>query len=258
MNELVTAYKLARPDGYDFHTGKTIMYRNESYPHTVKCPSIKPCELQYKACTKYVLHASENPNDCFVGANIPCSAYKVEGIPVCTEYDKMGFVELNVLEEITDLDKLFGWKYNEAVNPINPLLIRTGKPVESDIELLKQWASVENSVRASVQDSVWASVWDSVWDSIRASVWGSMGNIVRNKVGDRVEASVGDSVWASVWAYTGSLFPNITKWKYASNEQGEYLFQSAVDLWKRGFVPSFDGEIWRLHSGENANIVFKL
>jgi len=97
MNELVTAYKLARPDGYDFHTGKTIMYRNESYPHTVKCPLAKPCEFPYETCTKYVLHASENPNNCFVGANIPCSAYKVEGIPVCTGYNKIGFVELNVL-----------------------------------------------------------------------------------------------------------------------------------------------------------------
>jgi hypothetical protein len=85
-------------------------------------------------------------------------------------------------------------------------------------------ASVRASVGASVRASVRASVWDSVWASVR------------------------DSVWDSVWAYQGSLF-NI--WGT------EYKFQPAVDLWKRGFVASFDGTTWRLHSGKKAEIVWE-
>ena len=67
--------------------------------------------------------------------------------------------------------------------------------------------------------------WISVWDSVRGSVRDSVG------------------------AYTGSLF-NI--WN------GDYKFQPAVDLWKRGFVSSFDGTTWRLHSGKNAKIVYEM
>ena len=70
--------------------------------------------------------------------------------------------------------------------------------------------------------------WASVWNSVGASVW--------------------DSVWDSVGAYIGSLF-NI--W------DGDYKFQPAVDLWKRGLVASFDGKTWRLHSGKNAKIVYE-
>lgn len=70
--------------------------------------------------------------------------------------------------------------------------------------------------------------WDSVRGSVGASVW--------------------DSVGASVWVYAGSLFDI---WG------DHYQFQPAVDLWKRGFVASFDGTTWRLHSGKAAKIVYE-
>ena len=119
---------------------------------------------------------------------------------------------MKIIKEITDLDKLFGWKYSEVINPYNPLNKLT-KPNKQDIDNLKKWASVRDSVRDSVWDSVWASV------------------------------------GASIWAYIGSLFklPRI-EWKYTEKIKTEdYPFQPAVDLWKRGLVPSFDGKKWRLH-----------
>jgi hypothetical protein len=58
---------------------------------------------------------------------------------------------------------------------------------KSDLVLLKNWASV--------RDSVWDSVGASVWDSVGASVWDS----VRDSVGASVWDSVGASVRASVW-----------------------------------------------------------
>ena len=223
-------YKLAQLDGYDFYTGKTINYRGEGkFPHTVSVP--KP-NTQRGVCSSGVIHASSNPNDCFIGARIPCSAYRVRGKPVCGDTKKYGFLALEVIEEIFDLDTLFGWRYSEAVSPINPFS-KKHKPTKRDLELLKLWASVEDSV------------WDSVEDSVRVSVWAS------------VRVSVGDSVWVSVWAYIGSFFTGIKKWKYISHKEGEYPFQSAVDLWRCGLVPSFDGKLWRLHSGKNARIVWE-
>jgi len=144
----------------------------------------------------------------------------------------------------------------EARNPINPLLLEPQEVTEQDIELLKQWASVRASVRASVWDSVRASVWASVRDSVWASVGDSVGASVWDSVRDSVWASVGDSVGDSVWAYIGSLFLNIKDWIYAPKTDG-YPYQSCVDLWKRGFVPSYDGKTWRLHSGKDAKIVYQ-
>jgi len=125
------------------------------------------------------------------------------------------------------------------------------------IELLKQWASVWDSVGASVWASVWDSVGASVGDSVGASVWVS--------VWDSVGASVGDSVWASVWVsvrdsvygYAGSFF-RIKKWKYIKHKPYEYPFESVVKLWEQGLVPVFDGEKWMLLGGKKAEVLFEI
>jgi len=130
----------------------------------------------------------------------------------------------------------------------NPLETKAKKVSKKDLQLLKEWASVwdsvVDSVWDSVGDSVGASVGASVWDSVWASVWASVG------------ASVWDSVWDSVWAYTSS-FLNIEKWKYVEHEKGVNPFQSCIDLYKRGLVPSFDGKLWRLHATTKAKIVWQ-
>ncbi|MCK5017504.1 MAG: hypothetical protein KAS32_10595 [Candidatus Peribacteraceae bacterium] len=130
---------------------------------------------------------------------------------------------------------------------------------KKDLILLKEWASVWDSVwasvRASVRDSVWASVrdsvrdsvWASVRDSVRASVWASVRASVWASVRASVWDSVRDSVWDSMWAYWGSFFI-LEKWRYIEHAKGVYPYQSIVDLWHKGIVPSFDGKIWRLHA----------
>ncbi len=133
---------------------------------------------------------------------------------------------------------------------INPFKDKNKTHVyKSDIELLKKWASVKTSVRASV----WASVGASVWDSVGASVWDSVVDSVRASVGASVKTSVRDSVWDSVWA---SVVDSV--WSYISSffDIGENPFQSAIDLWNRGLVPSFDGIYWRLH-GKDGKIIWK-
>ncbi len=120
-------------------------------------------------------------------------------------------------------------------------------------------ASVWDSVGDSVRDSVWDSVRDSVWDSVRASVGDSVGDSVWDSVGDSVRASVWDSVWDSVWAYYGSFFIlSRNDWKYTEKIKTDaYPFLSLVKLWERGLVPSFDGKKWRLHGGKDAKILWE-
>jgi hypothetical protein len=135
---------------------------------------------------------------------------------------------------------------------VNPLIVKRKreKPTEQELQWLKQWASVLDSVGDSVRASVWDSVGDSVGDFVRDSVLASVRDSVRASlrasVLDSVWASVLDSVWDSVWAYTSTFFDiNYT-----------YDFSSCAKLWEAGLVPSFDGTTWRLHAGEKAKIVW--
>jgi hypothetical protein len=144
-----------------------------------------------------------------------------------------------------------------TVNPLSALPPK--KITKHHLELLKEWASVWASVGASVWASVRASVGASVWASVRDSVGDSVWASVRDSVRDSVWASVRDSVRDSVWAYAGSLFRRPRKaWAYAENiKRKGYPFQSCVDLWELGLVPSFDGEVWRLHGGKDAKVLWE-
>jgi hypothetical protein len=150
---------------------------------------------------------------------------------------------------------------------INPFQIAPPKITEAHIKLVRDWASVRasvgTSVWASVEDSVWDSVWasveDSVWDSVGDSVWASVEDSVWDSVWASVEDSVWDSVGDSVWAYCGSFFvlPR-DAWKYTTYiETDEYPFLPLVKLWEQGLVPSFDGEVWRMHGGKDADILWE-
>ena len=110
-----------------------------------------------------------------------------------------------------------------------------------------------NSVRDSVRNSIKACVWDSIWDSIWRSAWDSVRASVRASVGDSALESIEDSVCA----YMSSLFLNIKKWAYIEHIEGENPYQPCIDLWKSNLVPSFDGKIWRLHTGPKAEIVYE-
>jgi len=157
---------------------------------------------------------------------------------VNSEY-KQGFEEQTIIRMlyksevkklIREQSKKMDWDYYHACYPVNPLKINKPFDKEKALKLLKEWASVRASVRASVGDSVW----DSVWDSVRASV--------------------GDCFYA----YISSLFPSIKKWKHMDHEEGVNPFQSEIDLWNMGLVPSFDGKVWRLHKGKNAEVVLEI
>jgi hypothetical protein len=153
--------------------------------------------------------------------------------------------------------KLTGWNVKEAFNPIHPLeLIAKKMSRKRAMSLTAKWAYVGDSVRDSVWDSVGTSVGDSVRDSVWDSVWDSVRTSVRTSVRDSVGDSVWDSVGDSVWAYVGSLFiPRITTWKYAKKLAAN-PWKELRELWVSGYVPSFDGTTWRLHSGKTAKVAF--
>jgi hypothetical protein len=180
------------------------------------------------------------------GRNVKFSDYK-------WRWEHQTFKRELSMDEVKELVKeeslKMDWNYYDMLFPQNPLETLKSVTLEHK-RLLKKWMLVRDSVEDSVRYSVWNSVEDSVWRSVWDSVWRS----VRGSVGDSVRGSVGDSIAA----YISAGFPNIKKWKYIDHEEGINPFQSGIDLWKSGFVLSFDGNIWRLHSGPKATIVFEI
>ena len=137
---------------------------------------------------------------------------------------KRRYEEITIVRELSDdeikegllaCEEKEGYKVCEACYPIHPFSVEP-IPLEDAKKLLQEWKKV--------------------WALIIASVRASVG------------ALVGASIWDSVWAYVSSLFPNIKKWKYINHKEGVNPFKSCIDLWKGGYVPSFDGKTWRLHT----------
>jgi hypothetical protein len=145
----------------------------------------------------------------------------------------------------------------EIINPLK--LPKVEQVTDEQIQWLKDWASVRASVGAGVWANVWAGVGAGVWANVGASVRASVRDSVMDSVRDSVWASVGASVWDSVrdsvWdsvrdsvgAYISSFFAIQYKFNYTSG----------VKLWEAGLVPSFDGKTWRLHSGQDAEVVYE-
>ena len=139
------------------------------------------------------------------------------------------------------------------VNPFE--LPKVEHVTDEQIDWLKSWASVRVSVWNSVRASVRASVGNSVWNSVGASVWASVGDLVGSSVRNLVRASVRASVWDSVWnSVEASVGAHVSSF-FAINYK--YNFSSVANLWNAGLVPSFDGKVWRLHSGTKADVVYE-
>lgn len=175
------------------------------------------------------------------------------------KYEYNPLTRVFTVDEINGIDdseivkeKVKALDFKEIVEPliVKPILhpfkdVPKVERVENGhLELLREWISVWNFVGNSVKNSVRGSVVDSVRRSVRYSVWNS------------VRASVYVSVWDSVYAYVSSFF-TIKKWKYIDHEPFINPFQPAIDLWEMGIVPSFDGNVWRLHSGKNADVIWE-
>ncbi len=154
--------------------------------------------------------------------------------------------EKQVRELCREKKEELGFDIEKALFPTNPLnILEPTISLNDAIFLVDEW----DSVRDSVRDSVWASVGDSVWASVLASV--------RDSVLVSVWASVRGSVLASVEAYTSSIFYGIEDWEHIEHEKGANPFRPAIDLWEAGYIASYDGETWRLHTGPKAEVVWE-
>jgi len=260
-------YKAARSDGWDFWTGKTINYRDNigkvvRRQHTGKV----------EACSSTALHASRTPGRSIFYHTIPCSLFLVEGRVYREDDVKCAFKQLKVIREL-DPREVFKWRYGEAINPVNPLKVPMPSVSQKHLTWLREWALVERQFRWSFDSTIRMSLSDDdsgfAYHAVRFTLGGTLYGEVwiavlcafDDATEDNVFITVKDSVFDVCSAYTGYLFePVVEKWKSCPGEDeglNDYPFQSAVELWKEGLVPSFDGKVWRLHGGYKADILWE-
>ena len=149
-----------------------------------------------------------------------------------------------------------------VIKPIfHPFSDRNRKRVTgNDIQRLREWVSLRDSMWDSLMCSVWESVRSSVRESLRETLREDVRDSVRNPLRESLSESagkyVGGSVRDSVHAYISSFFI-LEEWKHVEHEKGINPFQPGIELWESGLVPSFDGKTWRLHGG-SGNVVFEI
>ena len=122
--------------------------------------------------------------------------------------------------------------------------------------LLKEWNSVVNSTCYGVRHIVCDSVVENICYNGRFTLC----DIVVGRVWNSVKYSVWNSIYYSaedvVYAYVSSFF-NIPKYKYIEHKEGVNPFQSGIDLWEMGIIPTYDGETWILYKAKNAEIIWQ-
>ena len=161
---------------------------------------------------------------------------------------------------------------------INPMKVeRSSEVTDNEIKLLKEWKKFWDSDGECDRVSLWGNLeplWalgklsdrDPAWDLIRKLLWNSLWD----SFWDSVIELFNDETWGDIWeglygSVIGAFYGYMCSFFYIKSWIGfkhlpEYQnpFQSGIDLWDVGLVPSFDGKTWRLHSGENAEVVYEI
>lgn len=145
-------------------------------------------------------------------------------------------------------DGMAGFKLYEANRSVNPLLRKPRRLTDATKkQLIKEWIAVYGAVSEAVYRTVDRAVYRAVDRAVDRAFYravdGAHGGAVNRTVDRAVEA------------YIGGLFPDITKWKYID---GPDPWRPLLRLWYAGYVPTFDGETWRLHCGPKADVCFEM
>lgn len=149
------------------------------------------------------------------------------------------------------LDKLDWSKIVEPliIKPfVNPFELPPVETVtDEQIGWLKEW----DSVKVADWEADWALLNASVGTAVRSLVWVSVRNSAQASIMSLVWPWVWDegtsNLWDVFWAYSGSFFKTESVLRTAP----------AIKLWEAGLVPTWDGSVWRLHTGPDARIVYE-
>lgn len=195
-----------------------------------------------------------------------CRYYKLDE-DICNKYEFDPFAKVFTIDkmnsEVDDRIQAEDWVRNlDFKKIVEPLIIKnitnpfTDLPenknyIDDDvIILLKNWSLSQNTIRRYIDHylskQVGSPVKDFVYNYLRCSLFHQVWDMIPMHIGNGDVAW--DSILNSIIAYMGSFF----------NIKYNIGVESLNQLWNMGLIPSFDGNTWRLHFGENANVVFQI
>jgi hypothetical protein len=142
-----------------------------------------------------------------------------------------------------------------------------GEITPDHLRLLKRWEAAYISSGFSPDFILRKTIDHTISGYVEAKVWHDVGQQVEFKIihsGGKAQFERRSSALAAIWAYIGSFF-NIPRdqWKGTQGIMATgYPYQSLVDLWDQGLVPSCTGGgtvpyIWRLHGGPRAGVLWE-
>jgi len=276
-NEKKRIFKVLTSDMYA-PVQYNMRYRmNENY-HCIDFDSsiVNVCSYGFYGCTLESLHkyfAPVHRERLFLaevwGRNVHYPDFqRWENIRIVKELKKP-----EILHLCKEIEEKYGYRLAEAYYPKNPLVGTPKKPTKKDIELLKKWIEIEEDNFAKIKECVEDTIRNQ-YPNLKQHIWDGIGQDIIEKIRLALRDEI---VWAPeklpreyakyyyidnsvkdfIYAYLGSLYPRVENWKKIQHKEGEYPFQCAVELLKRGFVPSFDGGCWRLHSGKRGQKLFE-
>ncbi|MDD3794576.1 MAG: hypothetical protein PHE06_01160 [Lachnospiraceae bacterium] len=161
-----------------------------------------------------------------------------------------------------DLDALF-----HIADPRNA---QAKEPAEEEISTMIDWIDTYNYVSAyprtatldtvvsavgtSLGHDAWNYVSDTVWDEVMEAA--PVNEIVEEMTGKK---AAGEKQESMLGALVGSAFTGIAEWKYYVGSKEGYPYQAAIDLLTDGYLVSFGGGTWRLHSvSDGGAVVYEL
>lgn len=148
---------------------------------------------------------------------------------------------------------------------------RTDVPEEAKTAL-KEWAVIWNDASDNGY-KLDATIGAAAWDVVGTTIWNQTDNIILSnyklchegcpgpttspalseylggEMDSATDDAVGDTISDGYAAYRGSFIEGI-----CLDENGDYLYQSAADLWDMGFIPMSDGNTWWLLSGPDGDV----
>lgn len=182
----------------------------------------------------------------------------------------------------TEFDK---WQkeINEAVDVdgMNHMLLNMPTDAHTEMtaevfDTFKEWVTLWNEVGVAgyinihVTSEGWETVGSSIWDNMFGLMSGNYkkmnhegcpGPTADPVISAYARAVYGKNIDSATSDYIGntmndSFSANIASYIYGIERDGngDFKYQSAVDLWEAGVIPFFDGEYWYLVSGPDGDV----